>query len=84
MSDDLIRRNDVLNLLDKMYKQEKDLMRSIWVRNSIKDKIDEIPSAYDIDKVVEELKDCEIYNDMWVTINKAIEIVKKGVMNERI
>lgn len=96
MSDDLIRRNDVLNLLDKIYKQEKDLMRSIWIRNSIKDKIEEIPTAYNIDKVVEELEEemgchdhcsykgayCSRGNCRWSIIDDVIEIVKAGGKND--
>lgn len=52
--------------------------------------IDEEPTAYDVDKVVEELRDCSMiisnssivyhtHNDM---VSKAIEIVKAGGKNE--
>lgn len=94
MSNDLIRRSDVLNLIDKMYMQDKDLMRSVWVRDSIKGGIEEIPTAYDIDKVVEELRSdsickhclnnknslsiCEEFCDF----AKRLMIVKEGGSND--
>lgn len=52
--------------------------------------IDEIPTTYDIDKVVEELEEAKYmialdYDDSFLyksAINDAIEIVKAGVKNE--
>jgi hypothetical protein len=48
--------------------------------------INEIPTAYDVDKVVEQLKECERYiydavsdeDDYVVNLDKAISIVKGG------
>ncbi len=53
---DLIKRSEVLNTLEQMYKNEKDIMRSVYVRDTIKDKIREIPTAYDIDEVISQLE----------------------------
>lgn len=36
---DLISRKEVLTLIDNMYQDEKDLIRSVWVRDSIKSSI---------------------------------------------
>lgn len=82
MSDDLIKRSDALNILDEMYKKEKDIIRSIYVRNSIKDEIEQIPTAFDIDKVVQELEEYKriafINGTMGIDVaNKMIEIVKR-------
>ena len=43
--------------------------------------IDEQPTAYDIDKVVEQLKEnysCDVGNLKMISVDKAIEIVKGG------
>lgn len=56
MSNDLINRKEVLNVIDNMYQNEKDLIRSVWVRDSIRESIKEIPTVYDVDKVVERLE----------------------------
>ena len=68
------------------------------VGSDIKDVIDNMPTAYDVDKVVEELEEnASRYTKKYVTpygnngyrdvkaisVNKAIEIVKAGGENER-
>jgi hypothetical protein len=56
----------------------------------ISKRIDIIPTAYDVDKVVEQLKECERYiydavsdeDNYVIDTEKAIEIVKGAVRNE--
>ena len=87
---DLISRQEVLDMIDRMYDNEKDLIRSVWERDSIKDRIKEIQTAYDVDKVVEQLKDRSTLSRPvgWsksheiVTLKDAIEIVKAGGNND--
>ena len=47
--------------------------------------IDEQPTAYDIDKVVEQLEEnysCDVGNLKMISVDKAIEIVKGSEQNE--
>ena len=56
----------------------RDFARDI-IRGFLKD-IDAQPTAYDIDKVVEQLKEnysCDVGNLKMISLDKAIEIVKK-------
>lgn len=76
-----------------MYQDEKDLIRSVWVRDSIKSSIEEIPVTYDIDKVVKQLdvlRDKAVKHPITDTsiyatgmIGKAIQIVKAGGKSDR-
>ena len=50
--------------------------------------IEYFPTAYDVDKVIEQFKECSFrdpygYGDDLIDIGYAIEIVKKGGQNER-
>ena len=84
---DLISRQEVLDMIDRMYDNEKDLIRSVWERDSIKDRIKEIQTAYDVDKVVKQLEkdkfiDCEtvlsdVHQGYNAGLSRAIEIVKQ-------
>ena len=93
---DLISRNKVIDILEK----EKSLRCSYDADIaifSIEKGIRELPTAYDVDKVVEELEEnASRYTKKYTTpygnngykdikaisIRKAIEIVKAGVNNE--
>lgn len=91
---DLISREEVLNLIDYMFEHERDLIKNVWVRDSIKEVIKEkIPPAYNVANVIKELEENSsnfkkviYYSDgskhhrtrKAVSLNKAIEIVNKG------
>lgn len=48
---------DELNAeLRNTYEHEKDVINSEWRLNTLIDKVDEIPTAYDLDKVVAQLE----------------------------
>ena len=89
---DLISRQEVLDMIDRMYDNEKDLIRSVWERDSIKDRIKEIQTAYDVDKVVKQLEkdkfiDCEtvlsdVHQGYNAGLSRAIDIVKTGGEND--
>lgn len=86
---DLIRREDVIKLVnqfvfgvrkEQIYESKKAFIKYI----------EKIPTAYDVDEVVEQLKEsdqcvCLSNDELEVykfAINDAIEIVKAGVKNE--
>lgn len=53
---------------------------SNWGEAFIPSLIDEQPTAYDIDRVIEQLKEnysCDVGNLKMISLDKAIEIVKK-------
>lgn len=52
----LIYADDVKNMLFNTYDKEKDVISSYWVAGTLADKIDEVQTAYDVDKVVEQLE----------------------------
>ena len=87
MSNDLISRNDVLLILEKVFKE----YRISWGKSSggfaaaVPNAIENIPTAYDIDKVVERLKQAawallsdDVIEHYCVDLVDAIEIVKGG------
>ena len=56
-------------------------MMSNWGEIFMPSLIDEQPTAYDIDKVVEQLEEnysCDVGNLKMISLDKAIEIVKSG------
>lgn len=66
-------------------------MTAYDVTNSIIDEVKEQPTAYDPDKVVEQLEDCSMWKELLVyemtprereIVKRAIEIVKGGGVNE--
>lgn len=86
---------DELNAkLRNTFEHEKDAINSVWRLNTLIDKVDEIPTAYDQDKVVEQLEDrknlmletfkiseSDIDRGRIYGMDKAIEIVKGGGVN---
>ena len=51
----------------------------------VRDMVFDQPTAYDIDKVVEQLEEnysCDVGNLKMISLDKAIEIVKRGGQNE--
>ena len=92
----LIRREDVTRLVNKfvfgLCKAQNDEVIKIFNKY-----VEKIPTAYDIDKVVEKLEEnasryTKKYNTPYgnngyrdvkaISVNRAIEIVKAGVKNE--
>jgi len=88
---DLISRKAVLKLIEDI-KVDKDIPKNYGTLLDIMSVIRNMPTAYDVDKIVEELKECERYvydavsdEDSYVIdTEKAIEIVKGDVKNEYI
>ena len=86
---DLIRREDVTRLVNKfvfgLCKAQNDEVIKIFNKY-----VEKIPTAYSVDKVVEELEKLKDKGSVTKTeklitkacVNKAIEIVKAGVKNE--
>lgn len=67
-------------------------MTAYDVTNSIIDEVKEQPTAYDLDKVVEQLEDCSMWKELLIyemthrereIVKRAIEIVKGGGVNDR-
>lgn len=84
MSNDLINRKSLLKDIDEVieyYSYEKDGAVVMDVLNCVRDMVNDMPTAYDIDKVIEQLKEYSFgdpYGHELVDIRDAIEIVKKG------
>ena len=82
----LIDADKLIEHLKATYNHEKDVINSYWLLNTLIDKVDEVPTAYDADKVVEQLSDRSTLSRPvgWsksyeiVTLKDAIEIVKQG------
>lgn len=82
----LIDADKLIEHLKDTYNHEKDVINSYWLLNTLIDKVDEVPTDYDVDKVVEQLSDRSTLSRPvgWsktyeiVTLKDAIEIVKKG------
>lgn len=90
----LVDIDDVKALIDDIYERDKDIINMNYKRNSIKDRIDELDTAYDIENVIEQLeKSASNYRKYYnkdnrnikfykthkaIGLNKAIDIVKSG------
>lgn len=82
----LIDADELIEHLKDTYNHEKDVINSYWLLNTLIDKVDEVPTSYDVDKVVEQLSDRSTLSRPvgWsksyeiVTLKDAIEIVKQG------
>ena len=76
----------MIESLKATYNLEKDVINSYWLLNTLIDKVDEVPTDYDVDKVVEQLSDRSTLSRPvgWsksyeiVTLKDAIEIVNQG------
>jgi hypothetical protein len=87
----LIDADNIINILKDRAENEAicGYLTAYDVTNSIIDEIDEQPTAYDVDKVVEQLKtdsSVKLYgsgnsNNYLIPLEKAIEIVKAGKIN---
>ena len=53
----LIDADKLIEHLKDTYNHEKDVINSYWLLNTLIDKADEVPTDYDVDKVVEQLSD---------------------------
>lgn len=82
MNDDLIGRSAVMKLIDEFgyinCHDGKDFKANNRV-DRIRQKVVELPAAYDVDKVVEQLNKL---NENEFTYAKVIHIVKAGGVNE--
>ena len=91
MSNDLIHRREVLSVLEKIF----ETYRISFCKgpggfaDAVAEAINDIPTAYDVDKVVEQLKKETEDLTSWAedmayqcAIDKAIEIVKEGWSKE--
>lgn len=82
----LIDADKLIEQLKATYNHEKDVINSYWLLNTLIDKVDEVPTAFDVDKVVEQLSDRSTLSRPvgWsksyeiVPLKEAIEIVKRG------
>lgn len=80
----LIDADEVKEKLRYIYEHEKDVINSIWRLNTLVDKVDEIPTAYDLDKILKQLKKAAVERndsvgmggEKVVNLDDAIEIVK--------
>lgn len=87
----LIDADDVKKMLFDTFEKEKDVISSYWVAGTLADKIDEVRTAYDVDKVVTGLydKSFERYGnsgmggELVISLDDAVEIVKRGGVDER-
>lgn len=89
--DDLISRKAVIDLIDKRIEERKPDGNSIWLRNDeaidIQAAVEELPTAYDVDNVVEQLETNletnTYYSKLYdLGIKHAISIVKGVVKDE--
>ncbi len=86
---DLISRKAVLKLIEDI-KVDKDIPKNYGTLLDIMSVIRNMPTAYDVDKVTEQLKECERYvydavsdeDNYVIDTEKAIEIVKGVVKDE--
>jgi len=86
---DLISRKAVLKLIEDI-KVDKDIPKNYGTLLDIMSVIRNMPTAFDVDKVVEQLKECERYvydavsdeDNYVIDTEKAIEIVKGVVKDE--
>lgn len=92
----LVDIDDVKTLIDDIYERDKDIINMDYKRNTIKDRIDELDTAYDTNAVIEKLKDNssnyrKYYNngnnkfyktDKAINTNKAISIIKSGIKSK--
>lgn len=85
----LVDIEDVKSLIDDIYEREKDIINMDYKRNTIKDRIDELDTAFDVNSFVSQLEDlgneeCSYYEgtpykDVIIEcINKVLEIVKSN------
>lgn len=75
MQNDLVRKKDVINLLYELH------INKLSVNDKkVTEYIREMPTAYNVEKVVEQLEEekSDWNYDYNVPITKAIEIVRKG------
>ena len=86
---DLISRKAVLKLIEDI-KVDKDIPKNYGTLLDIMSVIRNMPTAYDVDKVMEQVKECERYvydavsdeDNYVIDTEKAIEIVKGAVKDE--
>jgi hypothetical protein len=79
----LIDADDVKKMPFDTYEKEKDVISSYWVAGTLADKIDEVQTAYDVDKVVEQLDEyiVKIVGRKSALYQNVMQIVKAGGVN---
>ena len=85
----LIDADTLLEAIDPMYKAKKDIVPDNFAEGCVQMEklIKQQPTAYDVDKVIEELTDNAIEEnnidyDMEISLEDAIDIVKRGGVDE--
>lgn len=95
MNNDLISRKLLLKDIDEVieqYSYEKDGVAIMDASTCVRDMVNDMPTAYDVDKVIEQLENeacrcasffCDDYRDDYErgkfdAYNEVVEIVKKG------
>lgn len=92
MSDDLISRKAVIELIEnKRLNVGKDELSKEYLLADLQDDVEKMQTAYDMDKVVEQLDKASDYYEceeqgrehvQMVDLTEAIEIVKEGGVSE--
>lgn len=87
----LIDADKLIEHLKATYNHEKDAINSYWLLNTLIDKVDEVPTDYDVDKVVAQLERdkfiesettlSDVHQGYNAGLSRAIEIVKGGGVN---
>lgn len=87
----LIDADKLIEHLKATYNHEKDVINSYWLLNTLIDKVDEVPTDYDVDKVVAQLERdkfiesettlSDVHQGYNAGLSRAIEIVKGGGVN---
>ena len=81
----LIDADEVKKKLRYIYEHEKDVINSIWRLNTLVDKVDEIPTAYDLDKMLKQLKEVAIEKNDYVGMGgEKTEIIKIMKLAEKL
>lgn len=85
----LIDADKLIEHLKDTYNHEKDVINSYWLLNTLIDKVDEVPTDYDVDKLLKQLEEnfkpdiecfdyAEDYEYSLERYNRIIETVKRG------
>lgn len=87
----LIDADKLIEHLKDTYNHEKDVINSYWLLNTLIDKVDDMPTTYDVDKVVAQLERdkfiesetalSDVHQGYNAGLSRAIEIVKDGGVN---
>lgn len=76
----LIDADNVKKMIYNTFENEKDVINSYWKMGTLQDKVDEIPTAYDVDNVENQLDTyiTKIVGRKSILYQTVIGIVKRG------